>query len=97
VDAAAARRALIDGAVALDVREKDEFAGGHLAGALHVPLGELPARAEEVPADRPVVVYCGHGERAATAVSLLERAGHRELINLDGGTEAWEAAGYATE
>jgi hydroxyacylglutathione hydrolase len=88
---------LLEGGLALDVRENDEFAAGHVAGALHVPLGELGARLGEVPEDRPVLLYCGHGERSATAVSLLERAGRREMINLDGGIEAWEAAGYQTE
>jgi glyoxylase-like metal-dependent hydrolase (beta-lactamase superfamily II) len=97
VDAAGARAALLEGGLALDVRENDEFAAGHVAGALHVPLGELGARLGEVPEDRPVLLYCGHGERSATAVSLLERAGRREMINLDGGIEAWEAAGYQTE
>ncbi|MBM3141271.1 MAG: MBL fold metallo-hydrolase, partial [Chloroflexi bacterium] len=82
------------GAVPLDVREPDEFAAGHIDGALHIPLGSLPGRESTVPRDRPVVVYCGHGERAATAVSLLERAGLEALRNLDGGFGAWrEMAG----
>jgi rhodanese-related sulfurtransferase len=75
------------------VREPDEFAPGHVEGALHVPLGELAARIDEVPKDRPVVAYCAHGERAATAVSLLERAGVGPLLGLDGGVDAWREAG----
>jgi glyoxylase-like metal-dependent hydrolase (beta-lactamase superfamily II)/rhodanese-related sulfurtransferase len=97
VDAAGARRHLLNGAMALDVREADEFAAGHLPDAVHVPLGQLADRADEVSHGRAVVVYCGHGERSATAVSLLERAGLADLLNLDGGTEAWEAAGYAMD
>jgi rhodanese-related sulfurtransferase len=92
VDAAAARRWLADGATALDVRESDEYTAGHLPEATHIPLGDLAGRAHEVPADRPIVVYCGHGERASTAVSLLERAGRRALLNLDGGIDAWRDA-----
>jgi rhodanese-related sulfurtransferase len=92
VDATQARTSLIEGAVALDVREPDEFAGEHIPEALHIPLGELARRAGELPADRPVVAYCGHGERAATAISILERAGHTTLINLEGGITAWRQA-----
>ncbi|MEX2246731.1 MAG: rhodanese-like domain-containing protein, partial [Dehalococcoidia bacterium] len=85
--------ALTGGAFALDVREPDEFAAGHIEGALHVPLGQLPARAAEVPHGREIVVYCGHGERAATGVSLLERRGLlHPLANLNGGLDAWRSA-----
>lgn len=94
VGAAEARRSLLDGATALDVREPDEYGGGHLADAIHVPLGQLASRVDEVPRDRPIVAYCGHGERAATAVSLLERSGRTALLNLDGGIGAWSDAGY---
>jgi rhodanese-related sulfurtransferase len=94
IDAAKTRRALLDGASALDVREPDEYAAGHITGAMHVPLGQLADRVEEVSRDRPIVAYCGHGERAATAISLLERSGRTALLNLDGGIEAWIDAGY---
>ena len=89
VDGVRARQALGEGAAALDVREPDEFAAGHIEGAIHVPLGSVAAKLSEVPRDRPVVVYCGHGERAASAVSLLERAGFASLLNIDGGYDAW--------
>jgi glyoxylase-like metal-dependent hydrolase (beta-lactamase superfamily II)/rhodanese-related sulfurtransferase len=95
VGAAEARRSLLDGATALDVREPDEYSSGHIPDAIHVPLGELAERADEIPRDRPVVAYCGHGERGATAVSLLERAGRTALLNLDGGLDAWRDAGFS--
>ncbi len=95
--AAAAHRLLSDGAVALDVREASEFAERHIPGALHVPLGELERLSGNIPAGRPVVTYCGHGERSATALSLLERLGFDGLTNLDGGIDAWEDAGLETE
>ena len=85
VDAGRARKALVDGAAALDVREQNEFAAGHIEGAVHVPVGKLQANLDLVPRDRPIVAYCGHGERSATAISLLERAGLGPLINLRGG------------
>lgn len=94
VDAQAARRAIVDGAEILDVRESDEFASGHIEGALQLPLGRLQDVAATLPKGRPLVAYCGHGERASTAASLLERAGLGPLLNLDGGIEAWRAAGY---
>ncbi|MBC6451280.1 MBL fold metallo-hydrolase [Actinokineospora xionganensis] len=76
----------------LDVRQSAEFAGGHLPGATHIELGDLADRADEVPAE-PTVVMCGHGERAMSAASVLERAGHRGLAVLVGGAEDW---GHAT-
>jgi glyoxylase-like metal-dependent hydrolase (beta-lactamase superfamily II) len=95
VDAGRARAALRDGALALDVREPDEYAAGHLPEATHIPLGDLARRIDELPRDRPIVAYCGHGERAATATSLLELSGRGPLLNLHGGMEAWEDANLA--
>jgi hydroxyacylglutathione hydrolase len=92
-----ARAALQDGAFAIDVREPDEYAGGHLPGALHLPLGDLYRRLDEIPPDRPVLAYCGVGDRASTAASLLERAGIGPILNLDGGFEAWVRAGFRVD
>lgn len=97
IDASEARSSLLDGAVALDVREPNEFAAGHMAEAISIPLGQLSARTDELPKDRPILTYCGHGERSASGVSILERAGFEQLLNLDGGFGAWEKAGYARE
>lgn len=94
ITAGEARRVLLDGATVLDVREPNEYASGHIPDALHVPLGELAGRVDELPRDHPVVAYCGHGERSATALSLLERSGLTALQNLDGGIRAWSDAGY---
>jgi hydroxyacylglutathione hydrolase len=78
----------IDGASVLDVRQATEFAAGHVPGATHVELGDLPERAADLP-DVPVVVMCGHGERAMTGASLLERAGHADVTVLVGGPDDW--------
>ncbi|SDH83731.1 Glyoxylase, beta-lactamase superfamily II [Actinokineospora alba] len=75
----------------LDVRQTAEFTGGHLPGALHLELGDLAGRVDEVPAG-PTVVMCGHGERAMSGASLLERAGHREVAVLIGGADDWVRA-----
>ena len=98
VDAVAAHGAVRDGALVLDIREPAEFAAGHIAGAVHIPLGRLSCDLDRLPWDRPILAYCGHGERAATALSLLEQAGLAgPFLNLDNGFGAWQAAGFATE
>ncbi|GAT69809.1 hydrolase [Planomonospora sphaerica] len=78
----------LDGMPMLDVRQEAEYASGHLPGAAHIELGSLPARADAAP-DGPVVVMCGHGERAMTAASLLARTGHRGVRVLEGGPADW--------
>jgi rhodanese-related sulfurtransferase len=75
----------------VDVRQASEHASGHLPGARLIELGSLTEQAGDVD-DAPTTVMCGHGERAATAASLLERAGHRQLSILDSGPEDWARA-----
>lgn len=77
----------------LDVRGESEWESGHLQGALHIPLGYLPDRLSELPRDRPLVVHCHSGARAAIAASLLERAGFSGVRNMTGGYAAWTQAG----
>jgi hydroxyacylglutathione hydrolase len=72
----------------LDVRQDSEFAAGHLPGATHIELGDLPDRSAELP-DEPTVVMCEHGERAAGGASLLERTGHTDVTVLVGGPDDW--------
>ena len=81
----------------LDVRGRAEHAAGHVPGAQHVPLGELPARASELPRDRPVALYCGGGTRSRIGVSVLRRAGFTELLDQGGGFPAHVAAGLPVE
>jgi hydroxyacylglutathione hydrolase len=80
----------------LDVRSAAEWQEGHIAGALHIPLGYLPDRLDEIPRDKPLVVHCQAGTRSAIAASVLERAGRPGAINLIGGFDAWLAAGLPT-
>jgi rhodanese-related sulfurtransferase len=75
----------------LDVRQLSEFAGGHVPAARHVELGSLAQAASRLP-DESVVVMCGHGERAAGAASLLERAGHHNVAVFRGGPDDWGRA-----
>lgn len=81
----------VDGRHVVDVRQSSEFAAGHVPGAVHVELGALPGAARSA-GDGPLVVMCGHGERAATAASVLEAAGHDDIAILDGGPGDWAAA-----
>jgi hydroxyacylglutathione hydrolase len=81
----------LDGRRVLDIRQRSEYVDGHLPGAVHVELGDIPECAADIP-DEPTVVMCGHGERAMGAASLLERAGHRDLAVLDGGPQDWAGA-----
>ncbi len=77
----------------VDVREPAEWAGGHIPGARHVPLGLL-ARGPRAHLRRDRVVFvCAHGLRSLTACAIARSAGHAEVRSLEGGTAAWAAAG----
>ncbi len=78
-------------AVLVDVREQDEWDAGHVEGALHIPLADLPARLDDLP-DGEVVVVCRSGGRSARAVAWLSQNGY-DAVNLDGGMGAWAEAG----
>jgi rhodanese-related sulfurtransferase len=85
-------------AVLIDVREPDEFRAGHIPQALSMPLGQLgPLLASsELPAGRAIIFQCLKGGRGGQACALADRAGHaagREIRNLAGGIEGWQAAG----
>jgi len=84
--------AVPDGVWLLDVREDDEWAAGHIAGARHIPLGELGARAGEVPQEELVYVICRSGTRSARAAQALTGAGW-QAVNVEGGMQDWAAAG----
>lgn len=84
-----AKALVSNGATLVDVRSPGEFAGGHVAGAKNVPVGELAARAAgTTPQDKPVVVYCASGVRSARAASLLKAAGYADVHDL-GGMHRW--------
>ena len=84
--------AVPEGAWLLDVREDDEWAAGYAPGACHIPMGELNARAGEIPQDQVVYVICRSGVRSARVAQALAAAGW-EAINVAGGMQDWAAAG----
>ena len=77
----------------LDVREPDEWDAGHAPDAHHLPMMEIPARMAEVPTDTEIVVVCRSGARSGRVVSYLIGNGWGSVRNLDGGMQAWAAAG----
>jgi rhodanese-related sulfurtransferase len=83
---------LPEGLVVLDVREPHEWAEGHIAGAIHMPLGDLMERRGELDPDSQTLVVCHIGGRSARATAYLVSNGHK-AVNLDGGMAAWEDAG----
>ncbi len=82
---------LPEGLHVLDVREDVEWTHGHIEGATHIPLAQIPGRVEEVPTEQTLVV-CKVGGRSAQAVAYLTAQG-RTVVNLDGGMLDWSAAG----
>ena len=83
----------------IDVREDNEYARDHAAGAKHLGRGVLERDIETLIPDKnaPIVLYCGGGFRSALAAESLQRMGYRNVISMDGGIKAWRAAGYPVE
>jgi adenylyltransferase/sulfurtransferase len=73
----------------VDVREAFELAIARFPGALHIPLGTLPARAQELPTTRTLVMACHRGNRSQRALELLRAQGFTRVQNLAGGIDAW--------
>ncbi|HEX2850501.1 MAG TPA: rhodanese-like domain-containing protein [Acidimicrobiales bacterium] len=93
IDATTARQLAGDGALLLDVREPVEWQAGHAPDAVHIPLGDLGARLEELPRDAQIVAVCRAGHRSNQAAIALRGAG-LDVVNLVGGMQAWAAAGH---
>jgi rhodanese-related sulfurtransferase len=91
IDVPTAREMWRAGDTLIDVRSADEYAGGHIAGAVNVPIETLPKGADALP-DGPVITTCGSGGRGGRAAELLDVAG-RTAFTIAGGTKAWQAAG----
>ncbi len=82
-----------DGLVLVDVRQASEWRAGHIPGAVHIEAGQLIQEKPDVPSETPIAVHCGHHDRSVTGLALLERQGFRNLLLMEGGLSAWEAAG----
>jgi rhodanese-related sulfurtransferase len=87
-------RALTGTALFVDVREEVEYEAGHVEGSVHLPIGEIRARWEELLGHEPVVVVCQIGQRSALVSDFLREKG-LDAHNLEGGLQAWSRAGLA--
>lgn len=87
----------LQGVTVIDVRNATEWAGGHLPGAIHIPLGYLTDHLATIPTNRPIVVQCQSGNRSAVGASILETHGFSNVSNLTGGITAWRAANLPIE
>lgn len=87
-----ARRAAGEPVVVVDVRSAEEFAAGHIDGAIHVPVADIEAEPTRLPLDRPIVTACGKGGgRSEGAAAALAAAGALDVGFLEGGTLGWLA------
>jgi glyoxylase-like metal-dependent hydrolase (beta-lactamase superfamily II)/rhodanese-related sulfurtransferase len=77
----------------IDVRSPAEYAAGHLAGSLALPLSRLAAALPTLPRDRPALVYCASGYRSSIAASVLQRVGVADVTEIAAGINGWTAAG----
>jgi rhodanese-related sulfurtransferase len=87
-----AQEMIDEGAQLIDVRADHEWEAGHLPGATHVPLDELPERTGEIDKERPVLLYCRGGNRSTMAAAALADAGY-DAVKLSEGIVGWDEAG----
>ena len=80
---------MAQGAAAADVRTAEEVELASLAGAINIPMNELPARLGELDPKAPIAVLCHHGMRSEMASRFLERNGFTDVAHLEGGIDAW--------
>lgn len=90
-------QAIRDAQVLIDVREADEYAAGHIPGAIHISRGVLEFRMSGAPElaarDQAIVLYCKTSGRAALAAAALQEMGYLQVRSITGGFDAWVAAG----
>ena len=92
-----ARRGSGTAPVVIDVRTPEEYAAGHIPGALNIPFDRVAQRISEVDAPHVVALYCMVGPRARKGESALRSAGYTSVLHLEGGLAAWQAAGLPVE
>jgi len=91
-------RAANPDAVFLDVREPNEWAMAHVAGAVFIPRGQLESKVEvAVPRGKTVVIYCANANRSALAADTLQQMGYEDVYSLGAGFGAWMDAGGEVE
>jgi rhodanese-related sulfurtransferase len=83
--------------VVIDVRTPEEYASGHIPGAVNVPFDQVAQRIDEIDAPHGVALYCMIGPRARKGESALLAAGYDKVFHLEGGLAAWQAAELPVE
>lgn len=98
IEAPEAKALLDEGkAVLVDVREEHEWHQARIPGAIHIPMMQVPARAEELPKDATLIIQCHSGQRSFHAGRALAALGFQDVLNLKDGIVAWHSAGYPLE
>lgn len=75
----------------IDVREDDEVAQGMVAGAKHIPMGDIPSRLDEIPRDTEVIFICRSGGRSQHVCEFLSHQGIHNIVNMNGGMLQWNS------
>lgn len=86
-----------DNVQVIDVRTPGEYLGGHVPGAINIPHMSVVNRKADLAPDKELVFICEVGSRSALACEFAAALGFKDLYNVEGGTQAWIKAGYATE
>jgi rhodanese-related sulfurtransferase len=86
-----------DDVLLIDVREQWEYDEKHIPNITLIPLGEVPTRMSELPTDKEIIVTCRSGNRSGQATAFLREQGFENVHNMEGGINAWEAAGLPVE
>ena len=92
-----AQRESGDAPVVIDVRTPDEYATGHIPGAINIPFEQVARRISEIDGPQGVALYCMVGPRARKGETALLAAGYEKVFHLEGGLAAWQAAGFPVE
>jgi len=79
----------------LDVRTQEEYNAGFIENSILIPVSELESRLSEIPADKPVIVYCASGNRSSQAAQILVKNNFNPVYNMLGGTTEWSKKGYS--
>lgn len=98
-DVTGAQERIANGAVLIDVREDNEYADGHAAGAQHMGRGIIERDIVQTYPDKSteIVLYCGGGFRSALAADMLQKMGYTNVWSMDGGWKAWKDSGAPIE
>lgn len=98
IDIDTAKQMILRGDVQIvDVRQPEEFAQGHVPGALLIPMNTVMSQIDKIAEDKDVILVCGVGQRSAVAAEMAAAMGRTRLYNLEGGTEEWVKRGNPVE